>query len=76
MSTSPFRETSSLRIVDETALDNGDEVFTMDQLEQMDAQLLRRLAAHANTDCINGKSVFLEIRSYFARQRTLTEFRE
>lgn len=73
---SPFRDTSSLSIVDETAVDTGDDVYTSEQLENMDPQLLRRLAANANTDCINGKSVHLEIRSYFARQRTLTEFVE
>lgn len=73
---SPFRDNSTLRIVDETAIENGDDVYTLDELDKMDPQLLRRLAANANTDCIHGKSVHLEIRSYFARQRTLSEFSE
>lgn len=74
MSSTPFRDTSALSIVDESAIDNGDDVYTSEELSNMDPQLLRRLAANANTNCINGKSVHLEIKSYFGRQRTLPEF--
>ena len=76
MSASPFRDMSELRIVDETALDVGDThlIFTRDELNRMSNTMLRRLAANANTDVINGKSTRLEIVSYLNCQKSLIEF--
>jgi len=64
----------SLSLVDETALDNGDPVFTKAELERFDIMLLRNLAAGANTDEIHGKSTKFEITAYFNCQRTLADY--
>jgi hypothetical protein len=64
------------RLVERTALDNGetDLIFTQAQLERMSNTMIRRLAAASRSDEINGKSVKLEIYSYFCGQHTLTEY--
>lgn len=54
------------RLVDETAAQNGDPVYSRDELAAKDHQELRRMAADANTDEINGKSTRLEITAYFS----------
>lgn len=61
-------------LVTETALDNGDIVLTTEEANQYDNKVLRRLAAEANTDAISGRDVALEWYSYFARQRTLSDY--
>jgi len=53
---------------------NGDPVLTTEEVKRMDNKVLRRMAAEANTDSINGRSVALEWQGYFGRQRTLTEY--
>lgn len=65
---------SSLGLVSETALDNGDMIFTPEQFDNFDYQYIRRLAANADTDEINGKSDQIIVRSYFVRQHTLSEY--
>lgn len=67
---------SRMGLVEETALDTGDPVFTKEQLENFAYPLLRNLAAHANSDCINGKSNKLEVVDYYAVQYSLGEFEE
>jgi hypothetical protein len=64
----------SLGLVDERAIDNGDPVFTKEELDNFDIMLLRNLAAEANTNAIHGKSTKFEIKSYFRCQRNLTEY--
>ena len=64
------------RIVNETALDNGEEAYTVEQLNKMSNTMLRRLAANADTDVVNGKSTKMEIISYHRCQRSLTEYSE
>lgn len=71
---SPFEDIGNLSIVNEKALQNGDMCFTEDELDQFSYPMLRNLAAHAETDEINGKSNKLEIRSYFRCQRSLREY--
>lgn len=58
-------------IVDDHASENDDPVFSsteLQQLQDMDPNLLRRVASDANTDAINGKSTMLERFSYFAER--------
>ena len=78
----------NLRLVQETAADYdfqelcvddldiqfGDLRFTRQQLEAMDSQFLRRLAAAVESDEINGKSTRLEIQSFFGVQSTLADY--
>lgn len=74
MTTSPFGSVTDNRIVDETALENNDPVFTQEELDRMSNTMLRRLAANAETNEINGKSLRLEIVSYFRCQRSLGDY--
>jgi len=67
---------SITELVTETALDNGDPVLTTEEAERYDSKVLRRMAAEADTEAISGRDVALEWYSYFARQRTLTEYIE
>lgn len=53
-------------LVDETATENGDPVYSRDELEDMDQHELRRMAAKANTNEINGKSDKLQVIAYFS----------
>ncbi|WP_246982112.1 hypothetical protein [Halorientalis marina] len=55
-------------MVDERAAENGDPVFSLEELEEMHYQEIRRIAANANTDAIGGKSTKLEIFAYFAKE--------
>lgn len=74
MTTGPFGSIADDSLVSETAIENGDPVFTNDQLEKMSSTMLRRLAAHSDTECINGKSPRYIITCYFSCQRSLTEY--
>lgn len=74
MSVQPFGSVADDRIVDEVATDNGDPVFTKEEMNRMSNKVVRRLAANANTDVINGKSTRLEITAYFSCQRVLTDY--
>lgn len=65
---------SDLKLVEETALDNGDPILTTDEIDTYSHTLLRRLAAEANTDAVYGKSNRLELRAYFHCQRTLSDY--
>lgn len=53
-------------LVDETAVENGDPVFTREEVEEMDSKKLRRLAADSNTDSMNGRNTRLEWIAYFS----------
>lgn len=64
----------SLGLVNETAVENGDLVFTTEELQDFDIMLLRNLAAEASTDAINGKSTKYEIVEYFRCQRNISEY--
>lgn len=68
----------TLQLVQETALDTGDEdlIVTAEEFDRMDRDTKRRLAGAANTDEISGRSTLLEIKSYCVRQRTLAEYAE
>jgi hypothetical protein len=68
----------NLSLVDETAVDTGDGhlIMTEKAFDNIDPQFRRRLAAEANTDEINGKSTALEMKYYFCRQRSLTDYVE
>lgn len=61
-------------LIDESADQNDDPTFTSRELERFDYQLLRNLAANANTEAINGKSPMMIVKSYFRCQHTLDEF--
>jgi hypothetical protein len=79
---------SDLTLVDETALDKefdkltdfdadkdwGDLRFTSEQLDKMSNHMLRKLAQHADTSAVSGRSTKLEIKSYFCVQRSLSEY--
>jgi len=68
----------SYRLLNKRAIDTGDIdlIFTHEQLDRMSNTMLRRLAASANSEEINGKSVQLQIRYYLACQHSLTEYVE
>jgi hypothetical protein len=65
-----------MQLVKERALERGDYnlIFTQQQLDQMSNTMLRRLAAAADTDEINGKSVKLQIQSYLRCQASLSDY--
>lgn len=67
-----------MQLVEQRALERGDTdlIFTQEQLERMSNTMLRRLAAAANTDEINGKSVKLQIQSYLRCQHSLNDYNE
>jgi len=65
---------SITNLVTDCPMRNGDPVLTTEEVKRMDNKVLRRMAAEANTDSINGRSVALEWQGYFGRQRTLTEY--
>jgi len=58
-------------MVDETAAENDDPVFTygeIEALQRIDPDLPRRMAATANTDEVSGRSTKLERYSYFVER--------
>jgi len=55
-------------------LDYGELAFTREVLDNYDQHHLRRMAAHAPTDEVSGRSTRLEITSFFAVQYTLTDY--
>jgi len=70
---------SSLSLVDETALDDPvcrdrNLIFTADEFENLDYQFVRRLAAQAESDEVNGKSDKIIVRSFFVRQHSLFDY--
>jgi len=70
---------SSLSLVDETALDDPvcrdrNLIFTADEFENLDYQFVRRLAAQAESDEVNGKSDKILIKSFYVCQHTLSDF--
>lgn len=72
---------SRMGLVDETALDvdhciQEDLVFTKEEVESFTYPMLRNLAAHVESDAINGKSVSLKVRDFFACQYSLQEFED
>lgn len=67
-------QNKSFSLVDETALDTGDLILTTEEVEKYDYQVLRNLAAQANTDEVNGKSNKLLIQKVFGRQATLNDY--
>jgi hypothetical protein len=74
MSTHKAISNGSLSLVEETAVDTGDMIFTTEQVNEFSYQMLRNLASEARTNEINGKSQKLLIQQYYGRQRTLTEY--
>lgn len=60
-------------LVDGMHLSGGDLRFTHEQLDRMDNQVLRRLAAAVESDEVSGRSTKLEIKSFFAVQKTLSD---
>lgn len=66
---------SGLQIVSEHASENGDPILTTREIQSYDNRVLRRLAAEANTDVVQGRgSTMLELQAYFHGQRTLDDF--
>lgn len=65
-----------IQLVKERALERGDTelIFTQEQLDAMSNTMIRRLAAAANSDEINGKSVKLQIHSYLRCQASLSDY--
>ena len=51
--------------LDEHASDNGDPTYTYGELEAMNHQRLRNMAAEADTDAVSGRSTKLELYAYF-----------
>jgi hypothetical protein len=68
------QNTGTSGLIDEKAIDNGDPVFTKEQLKRFNYQLKRNLAAESQTDAINGKSPMLVVETYFRCQYSLGEF--
>jgi len=67
----------SLQLVQETAIERGESeqmIFTHEQFSRFDQHFKRRLAGAADTDEITGRSTMLEIKSYFCRQRSLSDY--
>lgn len=52
-------------LLDEHATDNGDPTYTYGELEGMNHQRLRNMAAEADTDAINGRSVGVRVYAYY-----------
>ena len=73
---SPFDDLDSLTLVNETADQTGDPIFSSDEWDNFSNKLRRRLAANANSDEVGGKSTSLETREFFVRQKSLSEFEE
>lgn len=65
---------SSNSLLDETADETGDPIFTTEEVKRFQYTVLRNLAAQANTSEINGKSNRLLIEHYYARQKTFGDF--
>lgn len=63
-------------LVDDCPIQRGDPVFTTQEVQRMDMNLLRNLAAEANSDAVSGRSTKLELQGYFARQRTLSDYHQ
>jgi len=64
----PFPATES------RAIDRGDPVFTMQEFEKLDQHLVRRLAANAESDEVNGMSTMPELKSYFVCQYSMGDY--
>jgi len=56
------------------ALERGDPIFTIEQFERLEQHFLRRLAANANTDEVNGSSTLPELKSYFVCQYSIEDY--
>jgi len=72
---------SITELTDETSLEIkhpelGDLTLTTEEAQQYSNKVLRRMAAEAPTDSISGRDVQLEWYSFFARQRTLSDYTE
>jgi hypothetical protein len=68
---------SGLSIVEEHASENGDPILTTHEVQSYDNRVLRRLAAEANTECVQGRgSTMLELQAYFHGQKTLDDYAE
>jgi len=76
MSTNPFGSVTDDTLVDETAIDTGQThlVFTREELDRMDNQVVRRLAAEFDSSEIHGKSPRFQITAALAVQRSLSEY--
>lgn len=74
MTTQIGKPISELSIIDETAIDTGDPIFTTKEVQEMSYQMLRKLSANANSELINGKSPRLAMHAFFGCQRTLDEY--
>lgn len=60
-------------ILPERAIETDDPVWTKQELEAMDYDELRQLAAETDSDAVNGKSTKLEIIGFFARKTSYEE---
>jgi len=60
----------------ERALTHGDPIFTPEQFNRLEQHFLRRLAANANTDEVNGSSTLPELKSYFVCQYSMSDYDE
>jgi hypothetical protein len=70
-------QSPTLQLVKETAIERGeseDMIFTQEQWDNFEQHFKRRLAGAADTDEISGRSTMLELRSFFVRQRSLSEY--
>ena len=56
-------------VVEETAAEVGDPMFTVEQMESFDSDIKRNMAKVARSDTINGRSTDLQITAYFACPR-------
>lgn len=70
----PSERGGGFSLLDETADQTGDPIYTTAEVERFHYTVLRNLAARAQSDEVNGKSNRLLIEKYFGRQRTLTDY--
>lgn len=54
--------------------DYGEESLTTEEFDNMDWKVLKRMAANSACDEIDYMSTRLEVKAYYARQRTLHNY--
>jgi len=59
---------------DEFLPSNGHLVFSETELDRMSHTMLRRLAQHADSDEVSGRSTRIELKKFFHGQHELSDF--
>jgi hypothetical protein len=62
------------QLVNSDPAEYGDDVLTTQEYEEADWKVLKRMAAESDCEEIDYMSTRLEVRAYYARQRTLEDY--